>query len=195
VLGGGRGVRDEQEAAGLTELHRALERLNHEYAAAERLAGMGTELRAGQIIGTSALLAIRARMALGTDGPGPFARLLCEPRAGVLAGHGQFHWVDPDVPGRGGRWLLMAQDGQRYPLALDTLLHGSGVEKDGAAIEIRSGRTTDAAMIITAASAAAAARARTGERSLDFQKLVRYLQDTCICAAGAHQFSIAHSGL
>jgi len=65
---------------------------------AERLTGLETELRAGQIVGTSALLAIRARMALGTDGPGPFAGMLSEPRAGVHAGHGQFHWTDPDVP-------------------------------------------------------------------------------------------------
>ena len=209
ILGGGRPVRDEAEAAELTELHHVLDRLNHEYATAERLAGMETELTAGQIVGTSALLAIRARMALGTDGPGPFDGMLCEPRAGVLAGHGQFHWTEPAVPCRGGRWLLVAQDGQRYPLTLDTLLHGSGVEKDGAldehraalrrlsavaeqprsaddtdpavlagaiewllydwlmahresqrsaAIEIRSGRPADAAMIVQASAALAAAR-------------------------------------
>jgi hypothetical protein len=212
VLGGGRPVREEAESAELTELHRALDRLNHEYATAERLAGMETELRAGQIVGTSALLAIRARMALGTDGPGPFQGMLAEPSAGVLAGHGKFRWTDPDVPWRGGRWLLVAQDGPRYPLTLDTLLHGSGVEKDGAldehrtalravsalawpndppgdtdavvlagaiewllydwlmahresersaAIEIRSGRRTDAAMIVHAAAALAATRTRT----------------------------------
>jgi len=210
ILGVGCPVRDEAEASELTELHRALDRLNHEYATAERLAGMETELRAGQIVGTSALLAIRARMALGTDGPGPFRDMLARPRAGVLAGHGQFHWTDPDVPWRGGRWLLVAQNGERYPLTLDTLLHGSGVEKDGAldehrtalravsalawpddppdgtgsavlagsiewllydwlmahresersaAIEIRSGRPADAAMIVHAAAALAAARA------------------------------------
>jgi hypothetical protein len=213
ILGGGRPIRDEAETAALTELHRALDRLNHEYATAERLTGMKTELRAGQIVGTSALLGIRARMALETDGPRPFGGKLAEPQAGVLAGHGQFHWADPDVPWRGGRWLLVAQDGPRYPLTLDTLLHGSGVEKDGAldehrtalgvvsalswpddpppdppgdidqavlagaiewllydwlmahresersaAIEIRSGRPADAAMIVTAAAALAAAR-------------------------------------
>jgi hypothetical protein len=211
ILGGGRAVRDDAEAAELTELHRALDRLNHEYATAERLARMETELRAGQIVGTSALLAIRARMALETDGPGPFRGMLTEPPAGVLAGHGQFHWTDPDVPWRGGRWLLVTQDGPRYPLTLDTLLHGSGVEKDGAldehraalravsalgwphepagdtdlvvlagaiewllydwlmahresersaAIEIRSGRPADAAMIVAAAAALATARSR-----------------------------------
>ena len=188
---------------------RALERLNHEYAAADRLAGRESEVRAGQIIGTSALLAIRARMALGRAGPVPFDGALCEPRAGVLAGHGQFRWADPDAPGRGGRWLLIGQDGRRYPLTLDTLLRGSGVEKDGAldehraaltvvsglpaadeasdsdpavlagaiewllydwltahresersaAIEIPSGRPADAAMIVQAAAALAAARA------------------------------------
>jgi hypothetical protein len=218
VLGGGRPVRDDGEAAELAELYRALERLNHDYAAAERLADLATELRAGQIVGTSALLAIRARMALGCDGPAPFDGALCDPQTGVLAGHGQFHWADPDPDARwrGGRWLLSAQDGRRYPLTLDTLLHGSGVEKDGAldehraalaavsvltataevpgdadpavlsgaiewllydwlmahresersaAIEIRSGRTADAAMIVQAAAALAAARgAGAGQR-------------------------------
>lgn len=209
VLGGGRPVRDDAEAAELAELYRALERLNHEYATAERLAGLATELRAGQIVGTSALLAVRARTALGREGPVPFDGALCDPQPGVLAGHGQFHWADPDAPWRGGRWLLIAQDGRRYPLTLDTLLRGSGVEKDGAldehraalttvsalpaadgagridpavlagaiewmlydwlmahresersaAVEIRSGRPADAAMIVQAAAALAVARA------------------------------------
>jgi hypothetical protein len=213
VLGGGRPVRDDEEAAEVAELYRALERLNQEYAAAERLTGIATELRAGQIVGTSALLAIRARMALGCEGPVPFDGTLSDPRTGVLAGHGQFHWADSGVPWRGGRWLLIAQDGRRYPLTLDTLLRGSGVEKDGAldehraalstvsalpalpartdapgdvdptvlagviewllydwlmahresersaAIEIRSGRPSDAAMIVQAAAALAAVRA------------------------------------
>jgi hypothetical protein len=132
--------------------------------------------------------------------------------------HGKFHWTDPGVPWRGGRWLLVAQDGPRYPLTLDTLLHGIGVEKDGAldehrtalravsalawpndpsgdtdsvvlagaiewllydwlmahresersaAIEIRSGRPADAAMIVHAAAALAATRTRTDAHSFD----------------------------
>jgi len=208
VLGDGRPPRDGAERAQLTELHRALDRLNHEYAEAERRAGLSTGLRAGQIIGTSALLAARARMALGTAGPVPFGGRLDEPPTGVLAGHGQFHYADPAEPWRGGRWILCAEDGRRYPLTLCMLLFGSsGVEKDAAvqehrdvlravgaaagaaadpavsagavdwllydwlmahresessaAIEIRSGRADDAAMIVTSADAAAAARART----------------------------------
>jgi hypothetical protein len=208
VLGGGRLPRDDAERAQLTELHRVLDRLNHEYAEAARRTGLSTEIRAGQIIGTSALLAIRARMALGTDGPVPFGGMLAEPPTGVIAGHGQFHHADPADPWRGGRWVLCGQDGRRYPLTLGMLLFGSsGVEKDAAvqehrdalravaaaaggagadpavaagaidwllydwlmahresqssaAIEIRSGRSDDAAMIVTAADAAARARAR-----------------------------------
>lgn len=207
VLGGGRPPGDDRERAQLTELHRALDRLNHEYAGAERVTGMDTEIRAGQIIGTSALLAIRARMALDTIGPVPFAGMLDDPRPGVLAGHGQFHYADPAVPWRGGRWILVAEDGRRYPLTLSMLLHGSGVAKDAAvqehrealrtvaaaaaaaaipgvagaaidwllhdwlmahresdssaAIEIRSGRADDAALIVVAADAAACSHART----------------------------------
>lgn len=142
VLGGGRPVRDDAEAAELAELYRALERLNHEYATAERLAGLATELRAGQIVGTSALLAVRARTALGREGPVPFDGALCDPQPGVLAGHGQFHWADPDAPWRGGRWLMAHRESER-----------------SAAVEIRSGRPADAAMIVQAAAALAVARA------------------------------------
>jgi len=109
---------------------------------AERLAGLATELRAGQIVGTSALLAVRARTALGREGPVPFDGALCDPQPGVLAGHGQFHWADPDAPWRGGRWLMAHRESER-----------------SAAVEIRSGRPADAAMIVQAAAALAVARA------------------------------------
>jgi hypothetical protein len=221
VLGGGRPVRDFTEAAELTELCQTLERLNREYADAERLGQRRTEIRAGQIIGTSALLAIRARMATDAAGPVPFSAELAEPGHGVMSGHGQFHWVpggrvsaETRKPSwRGGRWVLVASDGRRYPLTLAMVLAGSGTEKDGAldehraalralteiasgssetrdatpdadravlagalewllydwlmahresersaAIEIRSGRTADAAMIVAAAAALATAR-------------------------------------
>jgi hypothetical protein len=246
VLGGGRPVRDDPEAVELTGLSGALERLNHEYAVAERAAGLTTELRAGQIIGTSALLAIRARMALGGEGPLPFGGMLAEPRPGVMAGHGQFHWVDPDLPWRGGRWLLVGQDGQRYPLTLDMILHGSGVEKDGAldehrtalrtlsglaapltaphqadgadpgvlagslewllydwlmahresersaAIEIRSGRPADAAMIVTAALALAEARTMSADHR-GSQKLVDAVDVAVVevLQAGGEPFALA----
>ena len=216
VLGGGRPVRDDAEANELTELYQTLEGLNREYAVAERMVGLTVELRAGQIVGTSALLAIRARMAVGSAGPVPFEGELAEPRPGVMSGHGQFQHVSRETAEarwRGGRWVLAATDGRRYPLTLDMVLHGSGTEKDGAldehrdalraltklaassdlppdvvpsvlagalewllydwlmahresersaAIEIRSGRPADAAMIVRGAAALAAVRLASG---------------------------------
>lgn len=206
VLGGGREP-SASEGAELAELCRALDRLLHEYAEAERKAGVITETRSGQIAGTASLVGGCARQALGTFGPSPFDGTLDDPRTGVMSGHGQFHWVDPAAEWRGGRWLLVGLDGRRYPLTLEMLLSGSGVEKDAAvkehrealravtaacshadaadqavaarsvdyllfdwlmanresessaAIEIRSGDSADAVMIVAAADAAAVARA------------------------------------
>lgn len=206
VLGGGREP-SLSERAELAELSRAIDRLLHEYAEAEGKAGAITEIRTGQIAGTASLVGGCARQALGAFGPSPFDGTLDDPRTGVMSGHGQFHWVDPSAEWRGGRWLLVGLDGRRYPLTLEMLLSGSGVEKDAAvkehrealravtavagtapdpavaarsvdyllfdwlmanresessaAIEIRSGDSADAVMIVAAADAAAVARART----------------------------------
>lgn len=152
VLGGRRAVRDDAERRELTELQRTLDRLNHEYAEAERRVGLITDIRAGQIIGTAALVGACARMALGQFGPVPFEGTLDDPRVGVLSGHGQFHWVDPAAKWRGGRWILSSEDGRRYPLTLEMLLAGSGVEKDAAVKEHR-----DALRAVTSAAATVAA--------------------------------------
>jgi hypothetical protein len=105
----------------------------------------------------------------------------------VVSGRGQLHWVDEDEPWRGARWGVASADGRRYPLTLSMLLFdSSGVSKDAAvdehraalgdwlmanwqspdsaAIELRSGRIDDAALIVRAA--AAGARLRRAEPGL-----------------------------
>lgn len=213
VLGGGSEPTASQRAE-LTELCRAIDRLLHEYAVAERKAGAITEIRSGQIAGTASLVGGCARQALGAFGPSPFDGTLDDPRTGVMSGHGQFHYADPAAEWRGGRWLLVGLDGRRYPLSLEMLLSGSGVEKDAAvkehrealravtaacsdadadpavaagavdyllfdwlmanrespssaAIEIRSGDSGDAVMIVAAADAAAVARAASDPGRLE----------------------------
>ena len=139
-LGGGRAAVEPAEQGELRELHRTLDRLNHEYAVAASATGIPVEIRGGQIVGTSALIAIRARMALGVAGPTPFAGELDNPNIGVVAGRGQFQPVDPAQVWRGGRWVVQAEDGRhRYPLTLSMLLFdSSGVNKDAALDEHRA---------------------------------------------------------
>ncbi|MCL2728862.1 MAG: hypothetical protein FWE15_02420 [Actinomycetia bacterium] len=150
VLGGG-DAPSETERAELTELTRAIDRLLHEYAVAERRAGAITETRSGQIAGTASLVGACARQALGTFGPEPFEGQLDDPRTGVMSGHGQFHYVDPAAQWRGGRWLLVGLDERRFPLTLEMLLGGSGVEKDAAVKEHRDAlrAVTQAAVAVT----------------------------------------------
>ncbi len=149
LLGGGRSAIDPTEQQSLRELHRVLDRLNHEYATASWLLGAPIELRGGQIVGTSALIAIRARMALGVAGPTPFAGELDDPRLGVVSGHGQFQQVNESEVWRGGRWVVQSEDGHRYPLTLSMLMFdSSGVNKDAALIEHR-----DALAALTEAAA------------------------------------------
>ncbi len=85
-MGGGRAAVDPREQQDLRDLQRALDRLNHEYAAVVVATGVPVDVLAGQVIGTSALIGIRARMALGTMGPTPFGGELDDPRIGVLSG-------------------------------------------------------------------------------------------------------------
>jgi hypothetical protein len=137
VLGGGRRP-DRLESEDLRELHRVLDRLNHEYAAAMALTGFAAELRGGQIIGTAALFAIRARQPLDLLGPAPFDGELDDPSLGVVGGFGEYHQVDPEKPWKGGRWIIRTEAGPRYPLTLRMLLFdSSGVNKEASLDEHR----------------------------------------------------------
>lgn len=133
ILGGGRGPADADERDDLVNLHRALDRLCFEYAAAAESAGVKPDLRAGKIIGTAALFSIRARQPLGLLGPAPLEDELDEPTLGVVGGFGEMHQVDPARPWLGGRWVVRTEAGQRFPLTLSMLMFdSSGVNKDAA---------------------------------------------------------------
>jgi hypothetical protein len=138
VLGGGRGPADAAERDALLELHRSLDRLCFEYAAALERTGLTADLRAGKIIGTAALFSIRARQPLGLLGPAPLDSELDEPTPGVVGGYGEFQQVDPGKPWKGGRWVVRTEGGQRFPLTLSMLLFdSSGANKEGARKEHR----------------------------------------------------------
>lgn len=137
VLGGGRRP-SAAERDDLRELHRAVDRLCHEYAAALTLTGLATPVRAGQIVGTAALFAIRARQPLDLLGPAPFDGELDDPSLGVVGGFGEMTRVDPDRPWKGGRWILRTEAGPRYPLTLAMILFdSSGTNKDASLTEHR----------------------------------------------------------
>ncbi|MHA6781689.1 hypothetical protein ACVGOW_11930 [Pseudonocardia saturnea] len=153
LLGGGRRPADHGEREGLLELHRALDRLCHEFALALALTRIGADIRAGQIIGTAALFSIRARLPLDLLGPAPFDGELDDPVVGMVGGFGEMVQVDPDRPWAGGRWIVRTESGQRYPLTLSTLLFdSSGTNKDAARQEHR-----DALRSVTAAAESPAA--------------------------------------
>lgn len=138
ILGGGRPPADEAEREGLLDLHRSLDRLCFEYAAALERTGLAADLRAGKIIGTAVLFSIRARQPLGLLGPAPFDGELDEPSLGVVGGYGEFHQVDPSTPWKGGRWVVRTETGQRFPLTLSMLMFdSSGANKEGARREHR----------------------------------------------------------
>ena len=138
ILGGGRGPADADERDGLLELHRTLDRLCFEYAAACEQTGLTADLRAGKIVGTAALFSIRARRPLGLLGPAPFDGELDDPGLGVVGGFGEFQQVDPDKPWKGGRWVVRTEAGQRFPLTLSMLMFdSSGTNKEGARKEHR----------------------------------------------------------
>lgn len=138
ILGGGRLPVDADERDGLVELHRTLDRLCFEYAAALEQTGMNVDLRAGKIVGTAALFSIRARLPVDLLGPAPFDGELDDPSLGVIGGFGEFHQVDPDKPWKGGRWVVRTEAGQRFPLTLAMLFFdSSGVNKEAARKEHR----------------------------------------------------------
>jgi hypothetical protein len=151
ILGGGRRPSNAQERDDLRELHRALDRLCHEYAVALELAGFAAEVRAGQIIGTATLFGIRARQPLDLLGPAPFDGELDDPSLGVVGGFGEMRRVDVDKPWKGGRWIVRTEAGKRYPATLAMLLFdSSGVNKDAALEEHREALRS----VITASKAA-----------------------------------------
>lgn len=133
ILGGGRGPANADERDDLVDLHRTLDRLCFEYAAAIESTGVAPDLRAGKIIGTAALFSICARQPLGLLGPAPLDDELDEPALGVVGGFGELQQVDPDRPWLGGRWVVRTEAGQRFPLTLSMLMFdSSGVNKDAA---------------------------------------------------------------
>lgn len=135
VLGGGRRPTNN-EREDLLELHRTLDRLCFDYAAALETTGLSADLRAGKIIGTAALFSILARRPLGLLGPAPFDGELDDPGLGVVGGFGDMQQIDPTAPWKGGRWIVRTEAGQRYPLTLSMMMYdSSGVNKESARTE------------------------------------------------------------
>lgn len=133
ILGGGRGPRGADERDDLLDLHRTLDRLCFDYAAAAEHLGIAPDLRAGKIIGTAALFSICARSPLGLLGPAPLEGELDEPSLGVVGGFGELHRVDEEQPWRGSRWVVRTESGQRLPLTLSMLMFdSSGVDREAA---------------------------------------------------------------
>lgn len=207
VLGGGRGPQPD-ERDDLTDAYRAIDRASAEYAEAHASVDLRDDVRAGQIIGTGALMSIRIRNSIGLMGPAPFDGELDHPGPGMVGGRAGLHWVDESTLWRGSRWLVVTDEGRRLPATLSMLLFdSSGVNKeasltehrealervteavtdraadpmtasgavdwllfdwvmahrespDSGAVEIKSGRTSDARMIVLAAAASAQVRAR-----------------------------------
>lgn len=145
VVGGGRGPRPGEQLD-LRGAYREIDRLSHEYAQAHRVADLPDDPRAGQIIGTGAIMSIRLRYALGLSSPAPFEGELDDPSVGVVGGHARLRWVDEAQPWAGARWLVETLDGRRLPATLSMLLFdSSGVEKDAVLTEHRDalGLVTD----------------------------------------------------
>ena len=137
VLGGGRGPAPGEHDL-VARAYREIDRLSYEYAQAHRRTALPDDLRAGQIIGTGALMSIRLRVALGLMAPAPFDGDLDQPRAGVVGGRAGLEWVSPDERWRGARWLVTTLEGERLPATLSMLLFdSSGVEKEAAFTEHR----------------------------------------------------------
>ena len=132
VLGGGRRPSPVERDV-LAELYCSLDRLCLDYARAADSVGLVPDVRAGQIVGTAALMSILARQPLGLLGPAPLDGELDEPTLGVVGGFGDMVQVDPARPWKGGRWVLRTEDGARLPLTLAMLLFdSSGVNREAA---------------------------------------------------------------
>ena len=142
VLGGGRPpAREERDD--LVEAHRAIDRACLEYADGHERAGLPDDPRGGQILGTAALMSIRAREAVGLIGAAPFDGELDTPAPGVVGGRAGLHWVEQEVAWRGARWLVVTGDGRRLPATLSMLLHdSSGVDRTATLDEHRTALVT-----------------------------------------------------
>lgn len=109
-----------------------------EYADASTRAGLTIDTRAGQIVGTAALMSILLRRPLGLVGPPPFTGELADPAPGAVAGTAGLTWYDEQRPWAGARWLVTTTAGQRLPATLGMLLFdSSGTNKDAARDEHR----------------------------------------------------------
>lgn len=129
VLGGGRPPSPE-EVVILRRGYREIDRLTVEYDDARRAAGLPEATRAGQIVGSAALLSVHARTRLGLMGPVPFDGELDAPPPGVVGGRAGLHWVDPAHPWLGARWLVVTDPAPgeppaRLPASLSMLLTDS----------------------------------------------------------------------
>ncbi len=158
VLGGGRRPAGDEQRD-LRDLHRALDRLTHEYAAAVGVTGDAVDVRAGQIIGTATLVSVLARQPIGLLGPAPLDGTLDDPTVEVVGGFGDLVVADAERPWTGARWVVRTTDGRRLPATLSMLLHdSSGVNKDAAVDEHRTAlRATIAAADLPTANRLAAA--------------------------------------
>ena len=158
VLGGGRRPGPGEQRA-LRELHRSLDRLCHEYAAAVAVSAGRIDVRAGQIVGTATLVSVLARQPIGLLGPAPLEGTLDDPTLGVVGGYGDLVVADPERPWTGARWVVRTTDGRRLPATLGMLLHdSSGVNKEAAVEEHRAAlRATIAAADLPEADRLAAA--------------------------------------
>lgn len=137
VLGGGRPPAP-QERDPLLGAARAIDRLTWEYGEAARGVDLPGDPRAGQILGTGALMSICARGVLGLMGPTPFEGELDDPTTGLVSGHARLVQVDATRPWLGARWLIETLDGRRLPADLPMLLHdSSGVDKEATLREHR----------------------------------------------------------
>ena len=137
VLGGGRRPAPE-ERDDLAAAYVAVDRAVDEYAEAARVVGGPPDPRAGQIVGTAALMGIRCRAALGLTGAAPFDGDLDQPAPGMVGGRAGLHAVSDTEQWRGSRWLVVTDDGRRLPATLSMLLFdSSGVDKDATLREHR----------------------------------------------------------
>jgi hypothetical protein len=141
VLGGGRRPSASEREA-LVEVYATLDRLCWEYADAQAATERPGSVRAGQIIGTAALMSIRTREAISMMGAPPFEGELDEPGLGVIGGRAGLHWVTPEAAWPGARWLVVTDDGLRLPATLSMLMFdASGVDKDATLTEHREALT------------------------------------------------------